>query len=86
MTIARQHRIDVYSSECVICEDTLVMVQRLAGCDHQVHVHDVRRSDVAMRAKLLGVRRIPAVFVDGKLLGCCQHAGCDESLLRQALG
>ena len=80
-----QHRIDVYSAESVICEDTLVLVQRLAGSSHQVYIHDVRQSDTALRAKQLGVRRIPAVFVDGRILGCCQHKGCDEQLLRDAL-
>ena len=81
----KQHRIDVYSSECAICEDTLELVQRLAGSDHQVFIHDVRRSDIALRAKQLGVRRIPAVFVNGKLLGCCDHRGCDEQLLLDEL-
>ena len=85
MIDGRPHRIDVYSAESVICEDTLVMVQRLAGATHEVHIHDIRRSDIALRAKQLGVRRIPAVFVDGYLLGCCHHRGCDEGLLRDAL-
>ncbi len=46
-------------------------------------LHRAEDSLVAQRAKDLGVRTVPAVAVDGKLLDCC-NGGVDEQTLRAA--
>jgi hypothetical protein len=40
--------------------------------------------EVAKRAKMLGVRSVPAVAIDGKLADCCAGRGIDEQVLRAA--
>ena len=61
------------------------MVRKIAGADHEVHVHDMHKESVAAQAKQQGVRSLPAVMVDGKLAGCCAVRGPDERVLREVL-
>jgi len=83
-TMAR-HRIDNYSAGCAACTETIEMVKRVGGSDHDVHVHEMQQGDVAARAKSLGIRSLPAVVVNGKLASCCAGRGPDEHVLREAL-
>jgi len=80
-----KHRIEIYSAGCATCKDTIEMVKRVAGSDHDIHVHDMQRADTAARAKSLGIHSVPAVVVNGKLASCCAGRGPDESVLREAL-
>ena len=76
--------IEVFSAGCATCNDTIEMVKKLAGSQHEVHVRDMRHTETATRAKQLGIRSVPAVVVDGKLAGCCAGRGPDEHVLREA--
>ena len=78
--------IEVFSAGCATCNDTIEMVQKLAGSQHDVHVRDMHHTETAARAKQLGIRSLPAVVVDGTLAGCCAGRGPDERVLRDALG
>ena len=80
-----KHTIEIYSAGCATCNDTIEMVKKVAGSDHDVHVLDMQHGDTAARAKKLGIRSLPAVVVNGKLAGCCAGRGPDEHVIRQAL-
>src|SRR5260370_38549397 len=58
----QKHKIEVFSAGCATCKETIEMVKKLAGPDHEVQVHDMQKHDVASRAKH-GVRSLPAVVV-----------------------
>lgn len=77
--------IEIFSAGCATCKDTIDMVKKLAGSQHEVHVRDMQHTETATRAKQLGIRSVPAVVVDGKLSGCCAGRGPDEHVLREAL-
>ena len=77
--------IEVFSAGCPMCTDTIEMVKRLVGSEHEVHVRDMQQAETAARARDLGVRSVPAVVVDGTLAGCCAGRGPDEPVLREAL-
>ncbi len=77
--------IEVFSAGCATCHETIEVVKKLAGAEHEVKVHDMQHPDTAKRAKSLGIRSLPAVVVDGKLAGCCAGRGPDEHVLREAL-
>ena len=70
-----KHRIEIYSAGYATCKETIEMVRKIAGPDHEVHIHDMHQEGVASRAKQDGVRSLPAVVVDGKLAGCCAGRG-----------
>ena len=78
-------KIEVFSAGCSTCKDTIEMVKRLAGSSHEVVIHDMQKSDVALKAKSYGVRSIPAVVIDGKLASCCAGRGPEEKVLKAAL-
>lgn len=82
---AAKHTIEIYSAGCATCHETIEMVRKIAGSDHDVRVHEMQHGDTAARAKKLGIRSLPAVVVNGKLAGCCAGRGPDEHVIRQAL-
>ena len=77
--------VEVFSAGCPACIETIDMVTKLAGSEHQVHIRDMRQTDVAADAKRLGIKSLPAVVVDGKLAGCCAGRGPNEGVVREAL-
>ena len=83
--MAQKHKIEIFSAGCATCKETIAMVKKIAGPDHEVQIHDMHQEGIASRAKQHGVRSLPAVMVDGKLAGCCAGRGPDEHVLREAL-
>ena len=81
----QKHKVEIFSAGCATCKETIEMVKKVAGSEHEVHIHDMHLHEVATRAKQHGVRSLPAVVVDGKLAGCCAGRGPDENVLREAL-
>jgi len=65
-------KIEVFSAGCPLCEETVQAVQKMPAEYCQIVIHDMAESFSAQRAKELGVARVPAIAVDGKLLSCCE--------------
>ena len=82
MTTKRQ--IEVFSAGCPVCEETIALVNRIVCSSCEVTVLNTNNSEVAARARRLGIRSIPAVVINGKLADCCAGRGPDESTLRAA--
>lgn len=79
-----QRKVEIFSAGCPACEETVKMVQNIACPSCDVTVLDMNDTDVASRAKTLGIRSVPAVVVDGKLAECYENRGLDESSLKSA--
>lgn len=79
-----KRKVEVFSAGCPACEDVIALVQRLACPSCDVNVLDMNDIEVAKRAKVLGVRSVPAVAIDGQLADCCAGRGVDEQTLRAA--
>ncbi len=77
--------IEVFSAGCPACKETIEMVRKVAGTQHQVNIRDMQETSVAADAKRLGIKSLPAVVVDGKLAGCCAGRGPNEVVIREAL-
>lgn len=82
--MATTHTVEIFSAGCPVCDETVEMVNRLAGAGSEVSVRDMKDPAVAKRAAELGVRSVPAVAVDGRLAECCASRGPDEATLRAA--
>lgn len=82
--MANKRKIEVFSAGCAACTEVIEMIKRAACASCEVIVHDMKSIDVAKRAKVLGVRTVPAVVIDGKLASCCTGRGVDEAVLRAA--
>lgn len=79
-----RRKIEVFSSGCPVCEETISLVKGLACSSCDVVVLDMHDVAVAKRANGIGVRTVPAVAVDGTLAACCTTGGPAESTLRAA--
>jgi glutaredoxin 3 len=79
-----KRKIEVFSAGCSVCRETIEMVKGNACESCEVTVLDMNDTNVADRAKQLGVRSVPAVVIDGKLADCCAGRGPDEATLKAA--
>ena len=79
-----KRKIEIFSAGCPTCEDTVQLVNRVACSSCEVAVLDMNDSNVAERAKEIGIRSVPAVVIDGKLADCCSGRGPEEAMLRAA--
>jgi glutaredoxin 3 len=59
-------------------------VKRMACASCETEILDMHQSQVAARAEQLGISRVPAIVIDGKLAECCVVGGVDEQVLRAA--
>lgn len=82
--MTNKRKIEVFSAGCPVCEETVALVNRFACPSCEVSVLDVRKQDIAARAKQYGIRTVPAVVIGGKLADCCAGRGPDEAILKSA--
>ena len=79
-----KRNIEVFSAGCPACEDVIGLINKLACPSCHIEVLDMRQPGVAAKAKQYGVRSVPAVAIDGKLVSCCAGRGPEEGALRAA--
>ncbi len=85
--MSTKRKIEIFSAGCPACEETVKLVNQLACPSCEVSVLDMKKPDVAQRAKTLGVKSVPAVAINGKLADCCRGGGVNaESLIAAGLG
>ena len=82
--MATGRKVEIFSAGCPACRDVIEMVYRLACQSCEVTVLDMNDSEIAKRAKDLGISTVPAVVIDGELAACCANRGPDETVLRAA--
>lgn len=81
----KKRTIELFTAGCPCCDDAVKLVQGLTCPSCELKVLDIKNDKAAQaKAKQYGVKRVPAVAVDGKLAECCQ-TGIDAAALR-ALG
>lgn len=79
-----KRQVEVFSAGCGACDEAVALVRRIACPSCEVSVLDMHDPTTAERAKALGIHRVPAVVVDGKLADCCAVGGPTEAGLRAA--
>lgn len=82
--MSTKRKVEIFSAGCLLCEETVDLVNRLACPSCAVTILDLNDPPVGERAKRLGIRSVPAVVIDGKPAGCCAGRGPDEATLRAA--
>jgi len=76
--------VEVFSAGCPACNSGVELVRSLACPSCDVRVLSMSDPEVAERAAALGIRSVPAVVIDGMLVGCWSSRGLDEATLRGA--
>ncbi len=79
----KKRTIEVFSAGCPCCQETVKLVQSLVCPSCDLQILDMRSDKAAQaKAKQYGVKRVPAVAVDGKLADCCRQGSVDADTLR----
>ncbi|MGE5524182.1 MAG: thioredoxin family protein [Rhodospirillaceae bacterium] len=82
--MAEKRKVEVFSAGCPACEDAIALVRRIVCSSCEVTIMDMKNIEVAKRAKGLGIRRVPAVVINGEVAECCSGGGVDEAVLKLA--
>jgi hypothetical protein len=82
--MANSRKIEIFSAGCPTCQETVDLVKKIACPSCDVSVLNMNDDGISQRAKALGIHRVPAVVIDGKLADCCTASAPDEQSLRAA--
>ena len=82
--MSSKRKIEIFSAGCPVCDEAIKTVERTACSSSETEVLDMHQPDVAARAEQLGISRVPAILIDGKLAECCSLGKVDEQVLRAA--
>ena len=67
--MAGQRRIEVFTADCSLCEDTLRLVKNaVSSCGCQVIERRCPAKQICEEGKAYGVRAMPTVVVDGSII------------------
>jgi glutaredoxin len=79
-----KRKVEIFSAGCPACEETIAAVRQAACPACEVVVLDMKKIEVAKRAKTLGIRSVPTVVIEGIVAACCAGRGVDIDILRNA--
>lgn len=77
-----KRKIEIFSAGCEVCNDAVSSIKKMDCSSCEITVLDMQNSEVAKRAKSLGISSVPAVVIDGKLSDCCAGRCIDEASIR----
>jgi hypothetical protein len=83
--MAQRRKIEVFTAGCPCRTEAVELVEFLAGTEHDVEIHDMHEPGVAVAASVYGIRRLPAVVIDGRLADWYAGRGLDEANLTQVI-
>ncbi|TDT63598.1 glutaredoxin [Fonticella tunisiensis] len=89
--MANKRLIEVFTAGCYICENTVKEIKALACPNCEVIVYNLNKkcetNECENKAKQYGIKSVPAVAINGKLIDCYNNRGIDfEALKRAGLG
>lgn len=84
--MSQKRKIEIFSAGCPACDEAIEAIQGIACPSCETEVLDMHEPSVAIRAKRLGISRVPAIVIDGQLAQCCVAGAVDEEVLRAAGG
>ena len=72
-----KRQIEIFTAGCPVCEPVVQLVNETAGKDCEIILHNLSEqceSKICIsKMKEYGVKRVPAIAVNGKLLDCCAN-------------
>ncbi len=82
----KKRKIEVFTAGCSVCEPVVEIVKSMAcnSCDVVEYNLSETNKEATEKVKAYGIKALPAVAVNGKLLSCCQNKGVSEAELRSA--
>ncbi|MEQ8683215.1 thioredoxin family protein [Ekhidna sp.] len=86
-----KRNVEVFTANCLVCDPVVSMVRELACNDCEITIYDLVKQceDKTCLSKLeeYGIKKVPAIAVNGKLLSCCENQGISkEELIKAGIG
>jgi hypothetical protein len=82
--------VEVFTAGCPLCDPVVQMVKDTSSDNCEVTVYDlVAQCDDKIcldKVEQYGIKNVPAVAVDGRLLDCCNHEITREDLINTGIG
>ncbi|MFH6983329.1 thioredoxin family protein [Marinoscillum luteum] len=83
--------VEVFTAGCPVCDPVVKMVKDLACEQCEITVYDLIKlcDDKVCLSKLeeYGIKKVPAIAVNGSLLSCCENHGISkEELIKAGIG
>lgn len=80
--------IEVFTGGCYICENAVKEIKALACSNCEVKVYGLSKgcdtNECKEKAEQYGIKSVPAVAINGKLVDCCKNKGIDLEVLKSA--
>ena len=72
-----KRQIEIFTAGCPICEPVVALVKETACGNCKITIHNLSEqyeSKICVtKMEEYGVKRLPAIAVDGKLINCCKN-------------
>lgn len=78
-----KRKVEVFTSGCYLCEETVKLVKEAACPNCEVVVYDLTKGG-RQAAEQYGVNAVPTIVVDGKIVDCCEHGKVSKEALMAA--
>lgn len=83
-----KRRIELFTAGCTVCEPVVEMVKAMACSSCEVVIYNVAQpcdtKECLEKVKAYGIKALPAIAVDGKMLPCCENIGISVDELKKA--
>jgi hypothetical protein len=83
-----KRKIELFTAGCAVCEPVVEMVKSMACGSCDVIIYNIAEpcdtKESLGKIKSYGIKALPAIAVNGKLLSCCQSKGISVDELRNA--
>lgn len=73
-----KRRIEVFTAGCPVCYPVVELVKSLADTEHnEISIYDLAKQyeiqECVSKMAEYGIKRLPAIAINGKLLECCKN-------------
>ena len=83
-----KRKIELFTAGCTVCEPVVEMVKAMACSSCEVVIYNIAQpcdtNECLEKVKAYGIKALPAIAVNGKLLNCCQNKGISVDELKKA--
>ncbi len=91
METLNKRKIELFTAGCSVCEPVVEMVKAMACPSCEVVIYNLSQpcdtKECLEKVKSYGIKALPAIAVDGKLLSCCQNKGISaDELVNAGIG
>lgn len=83
-----KRKIELFTAGCSVCESVIETVKSMACSSCEVVIYNLSQlcdtKECLEKVKAYGIKALPAIAVNGKLLNCCENKGISLEELKNA--